>query len=307
MSKQIQLGENDINNIIYKFRSIGMNIERLEKFHIVFKGNSRELRLYPSLINMNLEIRKLTHQLSSIINTYYKYQQTKAKHLIIEYERVPAIIGHSGHIFAIILHPNKVLEFFDPSGYNGFNIQNDPYHPNKVYTNVLKYTTKGDKIIFDVINNIKNTTDLTIKNISVNINETGQCALLTLYFNILRHNFIHLSSHVFKNNILLPWENLNDSIKKKAEISIAKLFKNKTKFTQLNMLHNLIFIETNNAVICKPPETIRKTTQSPTKTIWKTTKRPTKTRRTTTKRPTKSIRKTTRKSTKTVRKTIKHY
>ena len=120
--------------------------------------------------------------------------------------------------------------------------------------------------MFDVITTLKKIHNIQIKNVSVNINESGQCALLSLYFHYIRHNNMSLTSNNFKKNVLSPWENLNNSSKVSRELNIAKKFKNKSIFKEIPM--------TPDKRINKTAKTIRKTvkTAKPLKTIRKTRK-----------------------------------
>ena len=264
MNNRLILNDTDINSIISRFKGRGMDFERIPKFLVDFKGNATEARLYPNMTGMQTPINKLSRNLSSIINKYYQRNNGQFKHLLLEFERNPTSKEHGGHIFSIILHPNKTLEFFDPSGYNGFSKIHDPYHKNKSYGNKLKYTTKGDKIIFDAINNVKNIYNLKLKNISVNINESGQCALLSLYFHYIRFLNMNISSKFFRNTVLLPWESLNNSSKFSRELSIAKKFKNKSIFKETSHCEAKLTSAktaktTKHISIARPIKTIGKT------------------------------------------------
>jgi len=129
--------------------------------------------------------------------------------------------------------------------------------------------------MFDVINNIKDIHKLKIKNLSVNINESGQCALLSLYFHYIRFHNINMSSNNFKNSVLSPWEELNNSLKVSKELNIAKQFKNKSVYKRTPSYVSKVKTATRKTI--RPLKTIRKRTIIPLKTIRKRTIRPLKT------------------------------
>ena len=84
-----------------------------------------------------------------------------------------------------------------------------------------------------------------------------------------------MSSNNFKNSVLSPWEELNNSLKVSKELNIAKQFKNKSVYKRTPSYVSKVKTATRKTI--RPLKTIRKRTIIPLKTIRKRTIRPLKT------------------------------
>lgn len=108
---------------------------------------------------------------------------------------------NSNHAMALIIFPDKTVEFFDPSGF-----KNNPKYP----------PDKRLKLIFD---GIKDKDGFTFVNMNEkNINYSSNCNEWSLYFHFLRHNTLHINSKDFIRKYISKWHQIantkDESIKR---------------------------------------------------------------------------------------------
>ena len=115
---------------------------------------------------------------------------------------------NSNHAMALIIFPNKTVEFFDPSGF-----KNKPNYPPDTRL----------KLIFDGIKGL----GFTFVNMNEkNINYSNNCNEWSLYFHFLRHNTSHLNSKDFIRKYISKWHQIaNTKFENKKRMHIDTYYK----------------------------------------------------------------------------------